>query len=92
MKTATFPSLRVDPELRNAAEDVLQEGETLSGFVEQAIRDGIQRRQAQREFVARGLRSRDKARRTGQYVAADAVVGRLEKMLSRAKRAAGPKR
>ena len=32
MKTATFPSLRVEPELREAAESVLEEGETLSGF------------------------------------------------------------
>jgi hypothetical protein len=44
MTTATIPSLRVEPELRTAAEDVLEEGETLSGFVEQSIRDGIQRR------------------------------------------------
>ena len=29
MKTATIPSLRVDPELRSAAEDVLVEGEAL---------------------------------------------------------------
>ncbi len=58
MKTATIPSLRVEPELRTAAEDVLEEGETLSSFVEQSIRDGVQRRQAQREFIARGLKSR----------------------------------
>ncbi|MFT4433982.1 YlcI/YnfO family protein [Caballeronia sp. 15715] len=29
MKTATFPSVRVEPELREAAESVLQEGESL---------------------------------------------------------------
>ena len=29
MKSATLPSLRVEPELREAAESVLQEGETL---------------------------------------------------------------
>jgi len=88
MKTATFPSLRVEPELREAAEDVLQEGESLSSFVEQSIRESIERRMAQREFIARGLRSRDEARRTGAYVAADVVVDRLEKMLARAKASA----
>ena len=88
MKTATIPSLRVDPKLRNAAEEVLQEGETLSSFVEQSIREGIARRQAQREFLARGLRVREDARRSGEYVAAASVVRRLEKMLSRAKRTA----
>lgn len=34
MKSASLPSLRVDPALREAAEAVLQEGETLSSFVE----------------------------------------------------------
>lgn len=85
MKTATFPSLRVDPELRQAAEDSLREGETISSFVEQSIRDAIERRLRQREFIARGLASRDDAALTGAYVSADAVVGRLEKMLASAK-------
>jgi predicted transcriptional regulator len=85
MKTATFPSLRVAPEFRQAAEQVLQEGESLSSFVEESIRENITRRQLQSEFVARGLASRDHARETGGYVSADAVLGRLEKMLASAK-------
>jgi predicted transcriptional regulator len=91
MKTATIPSLRVDPELRTAAEDVLEEGETLSSFVEQSIRDGVQRRQAQREFIARGLKSRNTARRTQDYVPAGKVLGRLEDMLQKARRTAAAK-
>lgn len=85
MKTATFPPLRTTPELRQAAEQILQEGETLSGFVEQAIRERIEKRLHQQEFIARGLRSRDDARRSGKYIDADAVVGRLEQMLAQAK-------
>jgi hypothetical protein len=85
MKTSTFPSLRVAPELRQAAEQVLQEGESLSNFVEASIRENITRRQLQGEFVARGLASREHARQTGAYVSADAVLGKLEKMLSAAK-------
>lgn len=85
MKTATFPSLRTTPELRQAAEQILEDGESLSSFVEQAIRDSIGRRQVQQEFITRGLRSRDEARQSGKYVAADAVIGRLEQMLARAK-------
>jgi predicted transcriptional regulator len=85
MKTATFPSLRVDPELREAAEQNLQEGETISAFVEQSIRESRDRRRHQREFIARGLASRDDAQRTGKYVSADAVLGRLEQMLATAK-------
>jgi predicted transcriptional regulator len=85
MKTATIPSLRVDPELREAAEAVLDEGESLSSFVEQSIRENIGRRLAQREFVARGLAARENARKTGRYVSSDVVIGRLEKMLAKAR-------
>jgi len=91
MKTATIPSLRVEPELRAAAEDVLEEGETLSSFVEQSIRDGVQRRRAQREFIARGLKSRNAALRNQDYVPAGKVLGRLEGMLQKAKRAPAAK-
>lgn len=85
MKTATFPPLRTTPELRQAAEQILEEGETLSGFVEQAIRESIERRQNRQEFIARGLRSRESARQIGKYVSAESVVGRLEQMLAQAK-------
>lgn len=85
MKTATFPPLRTTPELRHAAEQILEEGETLSGFVEQAIRESIERRQNRQEFIARGLLSRESARQSGKYVSADSVIGRLERMLADAK-------
>ena len=87
MKTATIPSLRVDPELRRAAEELLRDGESLSGFVEQSLREGIARRRLQGEFMARGLQSRDNAQQTGCYVSSDAVIDRLESMLSKAKAA-----
>ena len=85
MKTATFPSLRVAPEFRQAAEQVLREGESLSSFVETSIRENIARRQLQSEFIARGLASRDLARETGRYADVNTVMGRLEKMLAAAK-------
>lgn len=85
MKTATFPPLRTTPELRQAAEQILEDGETLSGFVEQAIRESIERRQNRQEFIARGLLSRENARRSGKYVSAESVIGRLEQMLAQAK-------
>jgi hypothetical protein len=44
MKTATIPSLRVVPELRQAAESLLADGETLSASVEKSIRDQIEQR------------------------------------------------
>ena len=84
MKTATIPSLRVDPELRRAAESVLQDGESLSSFVEQSLRENIERRQFHREFVARGLASRDEANKTGEYFEAGDVLRELDDMLSKA--------
>ena len=81
MKTATIPSLRVEPELRHSVESVLEEGETLSGFVEQAIRQSVAYRQAEQAFIERGLRARDQARQTERYVEASAVVEQLQSML-----------
>lgn len=82
MKTATIPSLRVDPALRRAAESVLHDGETLSAFMEQSLRAQIDRRLTQQAFLARGLASRDEAQSTGEYFAADDVLQELDNMLS----------
>ncbi|RLJ61665.1 YlcI/YnfO family protein [Sulfurisoma sediminicola] len=84
MKTATIPSLRVDPELRHAAESVLQDGESLSSFVEQSIRSNIEHRRMQKEFIARGLAARDEARRTGEYYSSDEIRDELDAMLHEA--------
>lgn len=84
MKTATIPSLRVDPMLRQAVESVLENGESLSSFVEQSLRANIRRRRLQREFISRGLVSRDEARRTGEYFTAEDVLRDLDDMLARA--------
>ena len=85
MKTATFPSLRVDPELRDAAESVLQEGETLSSLIETSVREAIQRRRTRAEFLARGLAARDETRRTGVAFSADEVHAELAQKLAQAR-------
>ena len=89
MKTASIPSLRVNPELRQAAESVLQNGETLSSFVEQSLRANIERRRVQQEFIARGLTARDEARQTGEYFADDEVLREMDDLLSHAEAKAG---
>jgi len=81
MKTATFPSLRIEPELRAAAESVLREGETLSSLIETAMREAIQRRRVQAEFLARGLRSGEDARCTGAYHPASEVHAEMQRRL-----------
>jgi predicted transcriptional regulator len=85
MKTAAIPAVRVPPELRQAAEELLAEGETLSGFVEDAVRRNVEYRQAQAAFVARGLAARDAARASGRYVKAATVLGKLKRRLTRAR-------
>lgn len=85
VKNATLPPLRVDSELRAAAESVLREGETLSGFVPEAVRLNIERREAQREFIARGLAAREEARQIGLYVPSAEMLKRLDKSLAKAR-------
>lgn len=86
MKTATIPSVRVEPELRAEVESLLSEGETMSEFVEASVRATVLRRRNHAEFIARGLRSLDDARRTGDYVDADAVVRKLQRKLDAARK------
>jgi hypothetical protein len=87
MKSATLPSLRVDPELRAAAESVLEEGETLSAFVENSVRAQIEYRRTHEEFIARGLASLAEAERTGVYHSADDVLKMLKSKLDAARAA-----
>jgi len=84
MKTASIPSIRVESELRQAADSVLHKGESLSSFVVESIQANIERRRLQKEFIARGLASRDEARRTGEYFDAEDVMRELDDMLSHA--------
>ena len=85
MKTATIPAVRVEPQLRDEVESLLGEGETVSEFVEAAVRASVQRRRAQAEFIERGLRSRQEAHRTSDYVDAEVVVDALQRKLDTAR-------
>lgn len=88
MKTTTIPPLRVSPDLRKEAEAVLEDGETLSGFVLDAVTRSIEYRKARQEFIARGLTSAAKAKKSGRYISADRVLGKLERRLAKAKKRA----
>ncbi|HEY4066450.1 MAG TPA: YlcI/YnfO family protein [Burkholderiaceae bacterium] len=86
MKTATLPAVRIAPALRDELESALAEGESLSGFVENAVRESLARRAAQQAFLERGMASLAKARRTGVYVGHDEVMAKLQAKLRTAKR------
>lgn len=86
MKSATLPSLRVEPRLRADAESVLREGETLTSLMETAMRETIARRRAQEEFLARGLRGGQDAEQSGVYFSAQTVHGELQQRLDARRR------
>lgn len=85
MKTSTIPSVRVEPEFRAQMEQVLGKDESLSQFVEAAVRQSVRLRMDQADFVARGLSSLAKAKESMAYIEADEVVARLGKKLASAK-------
>jgi hypothetical protein len=78
-------------EVRSADEVALVDGETLSGFVLEAIQLNIQHRALQQEFLVRGLAARDEARRTGKYVSEEEVMAGLDKALARSPKAVSRK-
>ena len=82
MKTATIPALRVEPALREAVQSVLAADETLSSFVEESLKANIERRLHNQAFIARGLASRDEAKRTGEYYSAESVLAELDDILN----------
>lgn len=86
MKTAAIPAVRVSPELRQAAEAVLQTGETLSGFVEDSVRRNVEFRYAQKAFVERGLASGVAAKKSGKYASAATVLAKLDRRLQKARK------
>jgi len=85
MKTSTIPAIRVEPALRAELERLLNEGETLSEFVEQSVRTALQRRFNQGEFIARGMASLDRAHEANEYIDADTVIAGLQRKLDKAR-------
>lgn len=88
MKTTTLPPIRVAPKLRRAIESVLEDGETLSAFMLDAVTKKAAVRREQRAFVAKALARSRESERTGEYVRGEVVFKRLERVLTRAKRSA----
>lgn len=82
MKTSTMPPLRVDPALRTAVENALHEGETLSTFMEEALRSALATRKIRQAFLERALASGAAARASGEYYSAESVLQELDDMLA----------
>jgi Arc/MetJ-type ribon-helix-helix transcriptional regulator len=82
-KTAVLPQVRVAPELRQSVEAALTHGETLSDFVESAVRRALDYRTLQTEFAARGQAASEHFARTGESFSTEEVLGELRQMTKR---------
>lgn len=91
MKTATLPPVRVAPEFRSELEGVLEQGESLSQFVESAVRATVEKRKNQAEFVRRGIAAIESTKQSGAGIPAEVVIARLEAKLSAARKAERPR-
>jgi predicted transcriptional regulator len=86
MKTSTIPPIRVAPAFRGEIESVLEQGESLSQFVENAVRQMVLKRQNQTEFVRRGMAAIEETQRLGNGIAADDVLAQLDAKLAAARK------
>ena len=82
MKSAVIPQVRVEPELRAELEAGLRQGETLSEFVEVAVRKAVEFRRVQARFHERGQASWEHYQSTGASVSADEVLAKLQAKLN----------
>ena len=81
MKSAVIPQVRVEPALRHDLEAVLQNGETISGFVETAVRNAVAFRHVQSRFHERGESAWQRFRATGESRKPEEVLGKLQAKL-----------
>ena len=79
-RSSTFPPIRVAPETKASVEAVLREGESLTQFIESAVRREAEFRAEQDAAVARAkkaLRSADKG--VGLMTAEDFLAGMTQR-------------
>lgn len=81
MKSAVIPQVRVEPELRAELDSVLDKDETLSDFVEKAVRLAVEQRRIQTAFHARGQAALEHYQSTGRSHPAKEVFDNLQTKL-----------
>ena len=81
MKSAVIPQIRVEPALRAELESVLRQGETLTDFVEETVRNAIAFRRVQTAFQARAQAASEAYHQTAVSVPVETVLERLQSRL-----------
>lgn len=89
MKDAVIPQVRVQAELRASLDSVLLPGETLSDFVEVAVRNAVEYRRVQTDFASRCNASLAEYERTGVSIPAAQVIAKLESRLAKRRKQLG---
>ena len=89
MKDAVIPQVRVETELRASLEAVFRPGETLTDFVEAAVRNAVEFRRVQTDFASRCDASLAEYERTGVSIPAAEVIAKLESRLAKRRKQLG---
>jgi hypothetical protein len=89
MKDAVIPQVRVETELRASLDAVLRPGETLTEFVEVAVRNAVEYRRVQTDFASRCDASLAEYERTGVSIPAAQVIAKLESKLAKRRKQLG---
>lgn len=89
MKDAVIPQVRVESELRARLDAVLRPGETLTEFVEVAVRNAVEYRRVQTDFASRCNESLAEYERTGVSIPAAQVIAKLESKLAKRRKQLG---
>lgn len=82
MKNAVIAQVRVETELRASLDAVLLPGETLTDFVEGAVRSAVEFRRVQTDFAARCEASLAEYERTGVSIPLQVVLTKLESKIA----------
>ncbi len=82
MDTAVIPQISFEPEVLAQLESMLREGETVSSFVEAAVRSAVERRRVNKAFDARAQGALEAYERTGISVPVEVVLKRLQAKLN----------
>ena len=83
IKDAVIPQIRVETELRASLDAVLRPGETLTDFVEVAVRNAVEYRRVQTDFASRCDASLAEYERTGVSIPVSRVIAKLEAKLAK---------
>jgi hypothetical protein len=82
----TLAAARVEPSLRHDAEAVLDEGEPLSDFVTECVRQGVMWRRTQDEFLARARDAVEWSIREDTGISPQELLKRMDDRLAAAQR------